>query len=411
MPVAADVLTAIGGALAGLNQQAQANKAEQLQALQILAQQPGATLGRAAAPVPANFLSRLVGRPYQSTTTGAPVANIGGVPITVNQAPTLADALPELFAAPPEGMQALFPLLAKLPATPQVLQGVAQTIGREQAAAETRKVREAQQAATAIERLRLRQRQEAQDVRQQQRDMQEAQRYGERISATLEGQKRRAIGDLLRANALTPEVTDAITQAPDQRTLTALVAQHGRPKFSGGVKPLDLAKMKVSIANLWTTRGEAVPPEVQAGLATATTLDELTGLAFRAPAKSTTPFQQEREQRIATTATDRRISTLRGEIRLNQNAILRMQQGDPLQNIPALAALQDPQEKARRLQAIQDYEANIAAAKKDLELLLQAPARGSASPTPTVAPVAPAAPPQAQGATKQPVRILSITKE
>lgn len=416
MPVAADVLTAIGGALAGLNQQAQTNKAEQLQALQILAQQPGASLGRATAPAPANFLSQLVGRPYQPTETGAPVTNLGGVPITVNQAPTLADALPELFAAPPEGMQAIFPILAKLPATPQVMQGVAQTLGRNQEAAEARKLRQAQQEATATNQALLRQRQAEQDARQRHRDEQETIRHGERTTSALETRKQRAIADLLRVDALTPEATDTIREATTPQDLTAAIAQHGRPKPLGAAKPLDMARLKVQLASQWTGRGVPIPPEVQQRMATAQTPEDLAEIAMGLPPRAATGLQEEKEKRITESGKQSRVANLRREIRLNQLAILAEQRGDDLSGIPALS-LAKPEDRARRLKAIQDYEANIAAAKRDLAALEQGQTPVSAAPPSRTGPgaatpqAAPVGTPQTGTATQGRPRILSITKE
>ena len=413
MPVAADVLTAISGALAGVNQQAKANKAEQLQALEILAKQPGASLGRAAAPAPANFLSQLVGRPYQPTETGAPVANIGGVPITVNQAPTLADALPELFAAPPEGMQTILPLIGRLHATPQAVQGAAQLLIRGQDAAETRKLRQAQQEATATNQALLRQRQAEQDARQRRRDEQEDARYGERKATTFAAQQQRAIADLLRVDALTPEAADAIRGAATPQDLTAAIAQHGRPKPVGAVKPIDMARLRLQLASQWTNRGVPIPPDVQQRMQAAQTPEDLADIAMGLLPRAATEFQQAREDRIAATGRDRARQTKRAEIRLNQNALLRMQQGDPnpLAYLPALANVTDPAEKARRLEAIKDYERNIAEAKRELAELENAPApvapAGAAVPPP--APAAPAAP--AGTAPQGRPRILSITRE
>lgn len=86
-------LGALSGVLQGIDQIAQRRKAEQLQAISILGQQPGAVVGPAQEARPANFLQRLLGTLYQPTESGAPVVSFGGIPITVNQEPNPIAAL------------------------------------------------------------------------------------------------------------------------------------------------------------------------------------------------------------------------------------------------------------------------------------------------------------------------------
>lgn len=86
-------LGALSGLLQGIDQIAQRRKAEQVQALSILGQQPGAAIGQAENPEPANFLQRILGTTYKPTATGAPVINFGGIPITVSQQPNPIAAL------------------------------------------------------------------------------------------------------------------------------------------------------------------------------------------------------------------------------------------------------------------------------------------------------------------------------
>lgn len=144
MPVAADVLNSITGFLTGINQQAEANQARQVEALRLLASQPGASIVPATQAQPASFLHRLFGQPYAPNAEGAPVVNLGGQALTVGQVPTIAEALPDLFESPPEGLEGILPILGRIKATPQALQGVASTLVNAQNAREARKVREAQ---------------------------------------------------------------------------------------------------------------------------------------------------------------------------------------------------------------------------------------------------------------------------
>ncbi len=389
MPSAAEILQTIGGVLSGVNQQAEANQAKQLQALQLLARQPGTSIVPAQAPQSAGFLSTLLGKPY-ADTPAAPVVAVGGQPFTVQQAPTLAEAVPELFKADLPELKPLLPILGQVRATEEAKLGAVRLLQQAHGTAETRRVREAQLQANQLEKERLRQRQDKLDIRQNERDIRVDKREEARRTTAFETQKQRAIAELMRVEAFTPEASEAIRAAQTPEELTAAIGTHGKPKPAGVVKPIDMARLRIQAITGLTRSNQDIPADMREAIATAQTPEELSGLLVHGlQPRADTSLQQTRESRIATTARQRQLSGFRAEIRQNQNAIMRAQQGDPLMNIPALSALKDPQEKARREQAIRAYEKNIADAERDMKALEQSLDTEKRSDLPQ--PVAPAA--------------------
>ena len=108
---APNIMDAITALLTGLTQNISRSRAEQLQGLSLLAQQPGMSLTRATAPEPTGFFRQLMGQAYEPTPSGAPVVSVGGIPFTASRAPDLRYAVPQLFegeTALPAALQALF---------------------------------------------------------------------------------------------------------------------------------------------------------------------------------------------------------------------------------------------------------------------------------------------------------------
>lgn len=130
------ILGLLSGLTQGLNQTQAEKEQRTLQALQLLAQNPRMELQPLSADQaqPSPFVDRLFGgQRYQPTPEGYPVANVGGMPVSVRQRPVVplsdffpglaATAAPAGTAAVPPSPQSLTPDGHVIPPTPPLYAG------------------------------------------------------------------------------------------------------------------------------------------------------------------------------------------------------------------------------------------------------------------------------------------------
>lgn len=357
MPVAADVLNSLTGFLSGLNQQADTNQTRQLEALKLLASQPGASVVPATAgqSPPPSFFQRLTGQQPPSAS-GAPVVNLGGQALTVGKAPSIAEALPGLFATPPEGLPpGLLEIIGKIPGTPTALSGVATLFANAHTTTENRKLREAQLTEQRLRQDKLDQeRERLQFERIQTRGHRDA---TQQAGQSLKEQKQRTdlLTDLQKrysdaGKPVPPEFQDPQMSLEDaQRAL--LGAPPALPKGSTKRAGLTPNAQLAFVAKILKTRQETGVPltaEEEALLAKGegVTITELAPIYARVSGTGGKHADSRKYIQEIATAHDRIRKLTDGESGI-------------FGTIPGLAALQDPAQREARSQAIRAQQERI----------------------------------------------------